>query len=103
MSASIHLLTEPVNFAVVQMEGRKFPGVVVQGDTLNSLLARLNSINDRLIELGIDFEDEARADLDTARDQLDLALQFYEKTLSERGLKTPYQHRTPLNIDHGSD
>jgi hypothetical protein len=34
MANSVELLSRPVNFAVVQLAERKFPGVVVQGDTL---------------------------------------------------------------------
>ena len=37
------LLTEPTNYAVVQVTGRKYPGVVLQGDSLHALVAQVQA------------------------------------------------------------
>ncbi len=37
------LLSPATNGAIVQLPDRKFPGVVVQGDTLNNLIGMLQS------------------------------------------------------------
>jgi len=63
------------NAGLAQLEGRRFPGFVVQGDTLAGLLN--------------DLEEEApesRA-LETVRDWLAV----YEEMMAERGLDLPYR------------
>ena len=37
------LLSAPTNFAIVQLPGRAFPGVVFQGDSLHSLVGDLRA------------------------------------------------------------
>ena len=98
MTDEVKLLSPAGNYCVVHVLGRKFPGLVFQGDSTVSILDRLNSIDARLIELGVDYEDDARADLDYVRDLLDKVLQNYETVLSEIGMKTPYPTREPFNI-----
>lgn len=39
--SDVKLLSEPTNYAVVHLPGRDFPGVVFQGDSLNSIIADL--------------------------------------------------------------
>ena len=43
MDGTAKLLTEPTNYAVVQLPGRKFPGVVFQGDSLHALVVQVTS------------------------------------------------------------
>jgi hypothetical protein len=38
------LLTEATNYAVVQLPGRRFPGVVFQGDSLDGLIGDLEEV-----------------------------------------------------------
>lgn len=46
MDGIAKLLTEPTNYAVVQLPGRAFPGVVFQGDSIHALIARIrNALN----------------------------------------------------------
>jgi hypothetical protein len=54
----VEVLCDEVNGVVVQVEGRSFPGLVLQGDQLFelvSLAARLEPQHDRLRELIIDY------------------------------------------------
>ncbi len=41
MDSGVTLLTDPTNYAVVQLPGRNFPGVVFQGDSIHALVAQL--------------------------------------------------------------
>ncbi len=50
MTMEVKLLTLPTNFAVVQLPERSFPGVVVQGDTLNSIVESLTNMQLLLTE-----------------------------------------------------
>jgi predicted RNase H-like HicB family nuclease len=46
MDGIAKLLTDPTNYAVVQLPGRAFPGVVFQGDSIHALIAQLrNALN----------------------------------------------------------
>jgi len=48
MTKFAELLPPPRNHAVVQLPERKFPGVVFQGDSLNSLFGALEGIHRKL-------------------------------------------------------
>ncbi|MGX1549482.1 DUF6959 family protein, partial [Streptomyces adustus] len=81
------LLTDGGNDAVVRLPGRRFPGVLVQGDSLHILRSDV-------AELARACE---RGDLDEARDSaalllanLDALLARYETALSDHELPRPY-------------
>lgn len=79
---TVKLLTEATNYAVVQLPERKFPGVVVQGDSLNNLIS--------LLEAALADESER---LDLIEETLDIlmgARSRYEATCSAAGIALPY-------------
>lgn len=81
------LLSRPVNYAVVQLPERKYPGVVVQGDTLHSLLKQVEQMK-MLLETN---ELEELADqIEDVSEHLSAALSHYEHICSERGIRLPY-------------
>jgi len=81
------LLSRPINFAVVQLPERNYPGVVVQGDTLHSLQKQLELMR-RLLETK---ELEGLADeIEDLHMRLSEALTHYEHICSERGISLPY-------------
>lgn len=81
------LLTPPVNYAVVQLPERKFPGVVVQGDSLFSMVRDLNEMK-RCLDAR-DF-DELAANIDNLADTLKRALAQYESVCAARKIDLPY-------------
>jgi predicted RNase H-like HicB family nuclease len=88
MNSQVELLSQPVNYAVVQLPERKFPGVVVQGDTLNSLVDQL----DRMLKLLHENRDsELAAELMDMREQLGGSLAQYEKVCAALGRDLPYR------------
>ncbi len=87
MTTEVNLLSRPINFAVVQLPGRKFPGVVVQGDTLHSLLKRVDELM-QLLKSG--EADEVSVGLEDIRDQLMEAMMHYERVCADRGITLPY-------------
>jgi hypothetical protein len=87
MTTEVTLLSRPINYAVVQLPGRKFPGVVVQGDTLHSLILRVNALS-RLLKSG--ENDEAAAGLEDIGNDLAEAMTHYEKVCADRGIALPY-------------
>ena len=84
MTDQVQLLSPAFNFAVVQLPQRKFPGVVIQGDTLHSFVKQFEEMA-RLLDAG-DTE-ELRAGIDYLTEVLTGALRGYERICSERGIK----------------
>jgi hypothetical protein len=80
--SSARLLTPATNYAVVQLPGRNFPGVVVQGDSLNNLVSLLD---------GALLDESERMDLIAeALDILKGARNRYEETCVNAGIPLPY-------------
>ena len=84
----VELLTDGGNNAVVRMPERRFPGVVVQGDTLSSLwesarLALEAVRGERGRHDGVD-------ELSSLVQHLDTLLIRYEKALDAHGISRPY-------------
>ena len=87
MTDQVTLLSRPANFAVVQLTERKFPGVVVQGDTLNALVNRLHQLA-LLLDSG-ELED-LRDGIADMKEVLAEARTHYEAVCSEYGIALPY-------------
>jgi hypothetical protein len=83
MTDSVKLLGPSINFAIVQLPGRRYPGVVVQGDTLENLVRQIEKmsllLNDR------EF-DELGDTLDLIHDQLSDALSYYHKICADNSI-----------------
>lgn len=87
MSESVELLSQPTNYAVVQLPGRKFPGVVFQGDSLHNLLRSITQLR-QLTEKYSD--DEIAVSLSELSESMSEVVQHYEKVCSDRGIPLPY-------------
>ncbi|MBQ0994800.1 hypothetical protein KBX08_32605 [Micromonospora sp. H61] len=82
------VLSRGTNCSVVQLAGRAFPGIHLQGDTFAALLKQLAEAA-RLLRH--DPGDRAALDdLDDAVEEAERFLAFYEATLSQRGIRRPY-------------
>ncbi len=79
------LLSDPTNFAVVQLPGRAFPGVVFQGDSLASLIQDLESAASSADAA------EKEASLADVLNRLRNIQQNYETVLDRRGIQLPYR------------
>ncbi len=76
------LLTSSTNYAVVQLPDRKFPGVVIPGDSLHNLIGLIETAqNTDLDREGLMLE---------ALQILRSAQSRYEKTCIEHGITPPY-------------
>ncbi len=87
MTSEPKLLSRATNFAVVQLPGRNFPGVVVQGDTLNSLVSSLVDM-EGLLQAG-DYA-ELAGEIEKLRAQLGEALAHYEDVCRRFAVELPY-------------
>jgi hypothetical protein len=89
----VELFTDPGNNAVVRLEGRRFPGVLIQGDTL-SILWQQAAIAARLVGQCTQRHDDAVLELDDLVDRLNELLARYERVLADHDIELPYVKRS---------
>ena len=83
----VTLLTGPENFAVIHLRERRFPGVVVQGDSLNILVTRALHVARRArTTRDADLVDEADR---LARSLVEIRRR-YEGVMKRNKLELPY-------------
>ncbi|WP_375574690.1 DUF6959 family protein [Paracidovorax oryzae] len=82
MSDLVNYLGNVGNCAIVVIPGRKYPGIVFQGDTFASYLEQLNVAIDALKKGEKDLALEEFEDL---RDQFSAYLKSYEKISKSNG------------------
>ena len=73
----LQLLAEDVNIAVIKLSTRRYPGVLIQGDSLHGLLATVKEIQ---ILIHSDIE-EAKYALDDLEAELEWRVRAYEKAV----------------------
>jgi hypothetical protein len=87
MKQTAHILEIGCNGAVVQLPERKFPGIVIQGDSLSILLSDLEELKQNI---GKNDTEEIQTSLDTIESHIRSRLTFYESTLAKHGIQLPY-------------
>lgn len=85
--SEVELLTDVGNDAVLRLPGRSYPGVLLQGDSLNGLV---KMANDALRALEQGATDAARDELTGVVQRLADAQQRYEAALRAGGIALPY-------------
>jgi hypothetical protein len=93
---SLEVYSSQSNCAVVRPPGRRFPGVVLQGDSLHSLCDDANEVALAIRDGKID--DNARAAMQMVLDRLVSSLMEYQSTLDEHGVALPCARRTPSDF-----
>lgn len=83
----LEVYSEATNNAVVRAPGRRFPGVVIQGDSLSSMLQTVADLR-AAIERG--SLEEAKEEADHLHETLRQRLLHYEQVLAAHGLPLPY-------------
>ena len=83
----IEVYSQASNLAVVQMPGRKVPGIVIQGDSLNILYGLAISIVNRAKMIG---DTELLDEANELADLLVVHLKHYESVLQKHGIALPY-------------
>ena len=85
---SAKILLTGSNGAVVHLPGRHFPGVVIQGDTLASIMRSVMDIREQVARVG--GQDETVGELDIILEQLYARVALYETALEQHGFDLPY-------------
>lgn len=87
---TVEILSDATNAAVMRHPGRKFPGVLVQGDTLYSLCRRADFACSRA-KARMDEEDFR--ELNEVRNALWSLLTHYKSVLAEHQLELPFSEQ----------
>ena len=85
----IELLDATINAAVVRMPGRRFPGIVVQGDTLHSWSVLADSLMSS-VNSAPEIDPEVVLDMSELADLIRSHVDQYESVLRAHGLALPY-------------
>lgn len=85
---SMELLSETPNSIVVRYPGRKFPGIILQGDSLASILSMVKEIRKGAQPL---VREETVDTMEILEKQLTDYLKIYESTLVAYGIRKPYE------------
>ena len=83
----LEILSETTNCPVVRMPQRRFPGVVIQGDSLKLLFDLADEVCG--ISAGMSNEDLAAAAA-ALKEKLAAYVAVYEQTMQTSGLELPY-------------
>ena len=87
--AEVELYSEATGAAIVRVPGRRFPGVVLQGDSLSILHVNAKDLSTRLKELGVQDEELLYA-AQELQEQLLSRLLHYQQVLAVHGIELPY-------------
>ena len=91
-TVEVEVYSDASNHWIVRTPGRRFPALIVQGDTFHSLLADVEALAANLSTiLGPNAEpaEEAAAIADSLRERL----ADYERTITAAGFELPYAPR----------
>ena len=83
----VALLSDAVNNPVILLPNRKFPGVLIQGDSLRILYDLVEEMAEALDK---NEEDELYDIVQRLKDILNSRVQIYEETLREQNMELPY-------------
>jgi hypothetical protein len=82
----VEIYSDATNQAILRHPGRRFPGVLVQGDTLSILHGQVALV---LEKNGDVLGEDARLELEDVRDFLRACLDHYRAVLLDHGMKLP--------------
>jgi hypothetical protein len=86
-TVSVDCLSEAPNYGVIRMPGRKYPALVVQGDSLRILLDLAQEIQGRVKDSS---DEELRSTVDELMEQLGSRVEHYEQVLAKEHMELPY-------------
>ncbi len=87
----VEIFLDASNMAVMRHPGRNYPGSLIQGDSLYSLLQVAKEVKN---EIQKNNYSEANEELVELIKLLESRLNHYEAVLKEHGIELPYVHNT---------
>jgi hypothetical protein len=86
-TSSVEIFSDETNAPVMRHPGRRFPGVLVQGDSLHSLHSDLNRV---IRSAGSSLPGDDLDELSDIRDRVGAYLEHYKAVLRQHGLELPF-------------
>jgi hypothetical protein len=86
----VELFSHPGNNAIVRMPERRFPGVLIQGDSLSNLRHEVARIAEACTRGDLN---EAREWTESVLEDLDALLEDYSTTLRDQDIPLPFSRR----------
>ena len=87
--AELEVFSDASNYMVIRPSGRRFPGSVVQGDSLSILCSEAKEISERIRSLELKDEELLYLAQDHQEKLLGRLL-YYQQVLAEHGIPLPY-------------
>jgi hypothetical protein len=84
----VEIYSDATNAAILRHPGRRFPGVLIQGDTLHSICSELDRVC-TAAQASLTADDYE--DLEDLRERLRELLLHYQRTLDQHGLALPFR------------
>lgn len=98
-ATSIEVVSDAGNFAVVRMPGNRFPGCVIQGDTLNGLHSDLKGI-ERQLRTMLGDTHELTEEVAAIAARVQERLWWYEQDLKRAGYaELPYINSVGMPVE----
>ena len=91
-NTNIDFIKDIGNALVAHSQGRNYPGVLLQGDSLRILLDDLTELGD---EIASGNHEDAQDIIEALKEKISEILVFYEQALTENGIALPYAN--PVN------
>jgi hypothetical protein len=85
---TVEIYSDASNMAVMRHPGRQFPGVLIQGDTLHSLLVNLEQLN-----AAVPANSDEAIGLAELIEQVTAYVDHYRKVLTEHGIELPWPEK----------
>ena len=98
MNKSAKIISDLTNSSIVNLPGRKYPGLVIQGDSLSNIHSGLMTI---LEDTETKVEKETFLNILEQAEVIENHLLNYEKTLKDHSIDLPYfrdENRTTKNF-----
>jgi hypothetical protein len=83
----VEVYSDQTNAAVMRHPGRKFPGVLIQGDTLNSLCTAADRVR---VKGGGVMDEESYLEFERLRGDLHGLPEHYKAVLAEQQVRLPF-------------
>jgi hypothetical protein len=83
----VDILSNEINSVVLQLPDRKYPGVVIQGDSLSIIYGLVEDISNNI---NLDQNHEVTELIDELKDLLGNYVNIYEETLKINNIDLPY-------------
>ena len=84
---AVDCLSDASNYSVIRSPGRRFPAILVQGDSLRTMADLAGEIQEMVKRSS---NDELRATVDELVEQLQSRVKHYEQVMADEHLPLPY-------------